>query len=193
VKIHNLTEAHASVSNTIKQWRIKSGAASPLFAAAELEAYFKLPDSYEPDLVEESCDTAEIHLSNAMARSIQQRTLEYFIGDLTPDDCFKLPYGATEIISITDSEDNPVQHSTRGLSDLEIQIQGFYTDVTIEYRSGYTTAADIPPPIKTAVKKLALELYDNRGASNQIDISQVAGPTWMAIGKLIYPYRRNLI
>lgn len=38
-------------------------------------------------------------------------------------------------------------------------------NVTITLVAGYATAADIPDPIKTAIKMLVLELYENRQAT----------------------------
>jgi hypothetical protein len=190
----DLTKVNTTAQSEISQFRVKTKPTVLPVALETVKTWLKRTGTSSEDalitsLIKESAD----HVQNIIGRSLTARTCEYYLPN-APEQIF-LPFTAASIVSVKDSTGAAVTFSTRGLSNKYVVISNspIPKDITVEYISGSTTADEIEDGILSALKKLITELYENRGDSASINISGVSEATRISVGKLLYPYRRNLL
>lgn len=133
----------------------------------------------------------EAYLGRVLMSSTYTTTFECFPGSYGE---LRLPQskwpvssvsGVTYIDSAGDSQTlatsvyELVKGDTRGRLNLKYgqtwpstRVHAGAENVTVTYVAGYEDAASVPDPIKTAIKMLVLELYENRQATAEARIAQ---------------------
>lgn len=99
----------------------------------------------------------------------------------------ELLYGPVQaIVSVKSNSDQDVQFTKRGLKHPWLYVYG---PCTISYEAGYTPET-LPEPIKTAVKMMVADLYQNRESFGVLEKGSVVTMP-MGVKQLLQPYSRS--
>lgn len=164
--------------------------AKTLVAACELGTSIMVwqPNVSDDDLLTEIIQTAREHVEQITSRQIMTATWDYCLNDWPDGDEIKLPLGNLQSIShikyrpgdwassaddvtLVENTDYIVEVNGDQCGKVRLPYQGSWPSgelypsnpITIRYVCGWTTAALVPSRIKSAVKRVCVNLYMNRG------------------------------
>jgi uncharacterized phiE125 gp8 family phage protein len=146
------------------------------------------PTSIENDLLNTIITASREAVEDITRRALITQTWDLFLDGWPDGDAIKLPFGnlqtvthvkyknsewasASDDITLTENEDYVVETNGDQCGRVVLPYDGSWPSdtlnnsnpITIRFVVGWTTAALIPGKIKTAIKLLAADLYDNRG------------------------------
>lgn len=159
-------------------WEVVSGPSDEPLTLAEAKAWLKVDDSAEDALIGSLISSARRNAEQYTGRLLLSQTIrEHFDG--FPPYQIELSFPANAVNSIT-YKDEAGTVQTVSSADYSADIvskapriwinpdkawptTGSYPNaVTVEYSTGYSTAADVPETFKTAICLLLAFLYENR-------------------------------
>jgi len=164
--------------------------AKPLVAASEFSALIQVwePNSTEDDMLEELITAGRLSVENDTGKKIMEQTWDYYPQYWPSEDRIKIPFGnlnnsvGKELIvkwKDTDGAETTLVAGTDYLVEtngtqcgfIVLPYQGSWPDgtlypsnpISIRFTCGYETAAEVPKPIKQAIKRWCANNYANRG------------------------------
>ena len=162
-------------------------ASKVLVAACEFGTDVIVEDAVtaEDDLITALIHAAREHVEDITRRALLTQTWEYYLDEFPEDDDFiKLPFGnLASVTSIKYKDSDGTETTMTVTTDYLVETNGegcgrivlpygvswpsatLYPSnpITIEFVCGWISAANLPSRIKTAVKLLCSDLYENRG------------------------------
>lgn len=163
-------------------------AAEPI-TLADAKSYLRLDDAVEDALVLDLIAAARASVERATGRSLLQQ--DWQLDTNMPDGCFlPLPRGPVSALQAVLSVDEAGNETALDPADYELAVPSdrlrlrrypLYARLRVKYRCGAVSAADVPAPLRQAVRALVLHLYEAR------DVAQGVLPG--AIAGLIAPFR----
>lgn len=173
------------------QYSVKEKAKVLPVSVEDVEALNRYTNTSERKIAEKAIMASMDYIEQFLSLSVMKRTmLAYFH---YPNKYIYLPFGASEIISVTSQSEAFTSYETHGLSDKYLELTSIPEDITIEYYSGWNLPSEVPASISTAIEKIAIELFENRGDSASVDANSISGGTWLEARRLVRPYKRNIL
>jgi uncharacterized phiE125 gp8 family phage protein len=139
--------------------------------------------SAEDDLLNDCICSATTHIENELRRALLTQTWYYYLDYFPEDDSFLLPFGNLQsVTAITYKDEDATTTTMTATTDYLVEANGeqfgrivlpndadwpsvtLYSSnpITVEFVCGWTAAASIPRPIKSAVLLVAADIYTNR-------------------------------
>lgn len=165
-------------------------ASKVLFAACEFgtSILVNAATTAEDDLLTALIQTAREHVEDITRRALLTQTWDYYLDAFPAGDSITLPFGNLQsVTSITYKDSAGTITTMAAMTDYLVETNGescgrvvlpygsswpsaslFPSNpITIRFVCGWTAAASIPSKIRTAVKMLCADMYENRGESVQ--------------------------
>jgi len=163
-------------------------ASKVLVAACEFgtDAIVNASTTYEDDLLTAIIQASREHVENWTRRGLLTQTWYYYLDEFPEEDFIIIPFGnlQSDGLVITYKDSDGTTNTMTVTTDYLVETNGesygrivlpygesWPTDVlypsnpiTIEFVCGWTAAASIPSAIRTAVKMLCMDMFENRDA-----------------------------
>jgi len=156
----------------------------------DFKTYSKIDFADEDALISSMITGVREQIEEFTGLSLVAKTIEYF--DEVVEDSILLPYPNHD--AITEVKINGVVttgYSKTGLTQFLItpnQVNGFSTGLTSDdsgFYCKYTTTGDCPEAIKTEIKRLLLEQYEQRGNTFVGSIAELSENTYSNLLKYV--------
>jgi uncharacterized phiE125 gp8 family phage protein len=142
------------------------------------------PDNVEDALLTDMIAAARQHVEDVTRRQLLTATWDYFLDQFPRDNFIKLPFGNLQTVSSVKYKDcNGTETIVAVTTGYLVEANGdqcgritlpygvtwpattLYTSkpISIRFACGWTTAALVPAKIRTAVKMICADMYEDRG------------------------------
>ena len=146
-------------------------------------------ESIEGDLLNDLITTAREHVEDITRRALLTQTWDYYLNDWPSGNAIILPFGNLASVTsisykdtdgtettLTETTDYLVETNGEGFGRIVLPYgESWPSDVLypsnpikIRFVCGWTAAPDVPGRIRTAVKMIAADLYENREAQSNV-------------------------
>lgn len=146
-------------------------------------------ESVEDDLLNDLITTAREHVEDITRRALLTQTWDYYLNDWPSGNAIILPFGNLASVTsisykdtdgtettLTETTDYLVETNGEGFGRIVLPYgESWPSDVLypsnpikIRFVCGWTAAPDVPGRIRTAVKMIAADLYENREAQSNV-------------------------
>jgi uncharacterized phiE125 gp8 family phage protein len=161
-------------------------ATAPLIEPVDLttaKVHLRVDDSTDDELIESLLLTARVSVENDSKRSLLTSTWDYSLSSWPIGNSIKIPNGNLRSVTHVKYKDSSGTETTIPITDYIVEDNGDQcgkvvlkygvtwpsvvlwpsNPITIRFVCGWLTAADVPPPAKSAVLVLCAKLYESRG------------------------------
>lgn len=142
------------------------------------------PQSADDDLLNDHIKTAREHVEDMTRRQLLTATWDYYLDEFPDEDYFKIPFGNLQSVTHLKYTDSDGDQTTMTVTtEYIVETNGDQcgrivlpygetwpsftaypsNPIVCRFVSGWTAASSIPVKIRTAVKRIALKLYENLG------------------------------
>lgn len=165
----------------------------------------------EDDLLTEHIQTAREHIEETTHRALLTQTWDYYLNTFPSDKNYiKLPFGNLQSVSsvkykdsdgvettLTENTDYIVETNGEGAGRIVLLYGESWptftawpsNPVTVRFVCGWTTAANLPSKIRTAIKMICTDLYENREGQTLGNPNTMAYQENKIVQRLLYPLR----
>lgn len=142
------------------------------------------PQSADDDLLNDHIKTAREHVEDMTRRQLLTATWDYYLDEFPDEDYFKIPFGNLQSVTHLKYTDSDGDQTTMTVTtEYIVETNGDQcgrivlpygetwpsftaypsNPIVCRFICGWTAASSIPVKIRTAVKRIALKLYENLG------------------------------
>jgi len=154
----------------------------------EQQYHISLNSDVSPEddsMIEDNIKSAREHVENITRRALLTQTWDYYLDRFPAENAFKLPFGNLKTVTHVKYTDSAGTQTTMTAgTDYIVETNGDQcgrivlpygvswpsftaypsNPIVVRYVCGWTTAVSVPSTIRSAVKMIALDLYENREA-----------------------------
>ena len=155
-------------------------------SVAEVKTHLRIDGTDDDELIATLVMAAREQVETITRRAIMTQTWDYFLDEFPRSNVIVIPFGNLASVTSVKRKDTAGAETTMTVTtDYLVQTNGsqhgmivlpygvpwpsgaFYPSnpITIRFICGWTSAALVPSKIRTAVKFLCAEMYENRGES----------------------------